>query len=337
MKKRVLAWTVLAAALGTVPALAQTKTGTTIGQFLLIEPSARVAAMGNAGVSLYDGLEGVYYNPAAIGRLTGYGVTFSHLAWVADITYDYAAAGIPLGKWGTGYASVTALNSGEMDVRTVAQPLGTGERFSVSDIALGLGYGRQITSRFAAGLQLNWLQETIWHSSASTVTFNVGTLYRISDRGLHLGASLSNFGTQGRFDGRDLRILYDQDPNRYGDNGSLPGALVTDPFQLPSLFRVGVGYPLRLNEEVRLHLALDAFHPGDNSESVSAGAELKFRELLAVRAGYQNAFVTGSEVGLTFGGGLQGVYDVYHYHFDYAWADQGRLGSSHRFTLGLSF
>ena len=33
------------------PAAAQSKTGTTLGQFLLIEPSARFTAMGNAGAA----------------------------------------------------------------------------------------------------------------------------------------------------------------------------------------------------------------------------------------------------------------------------------------------
>ncbi|TMQ73514.1 MAG: hypothetical protein E6K81_04295 [Candidatus Eisenbacteria bacterium] len=57
---------VLALALSAAPARAQSKTGTAMGQFLLIEPNARVAGMGNAGVALADGLDGVYYNPAAI-------------------------------------------------------------------------------------------------------------------------------------------------------------------------------------------------------------------------------------------------------------------------------
>ena len=59
---------------------------------------------------------------------------------------------------------MTALNSGDIDVRTVDQPLGTGERYTVSNVALGLGYGRQITSRFAAGLQVNYVTERIWHT-----------------------------------------------------------------------------------------------------------------------------------------------------------------------------
>ncbi len=328
-----LAFVLLAAG----PAAAQTKTGTTLGQVLLIEPSARIAGMGNAGVSLGDGLDAVYYNPAAIGQVTRVAATFTHSAWLADITYDYAAAGVPLGGWGTAFLSVTALQSGEMPVRTVSQPLGTGEQFSVSDIALGLGYGKQITERFAAGGQVSWLQETIWHTSASTVVMSVGTVYRISKNGLHIGSSLSNFGTQGRFSGRDLRVTFDEDPTRSGDNGALPAEQFTDNFPVPVLFRVGLGYPLRLSPDARMELVADAFHPADNNESVSAGAELTYHDLASVRLGWQNAFLKDSEVGLTAGGGVQGRFQTYDYRLDYAWADQGRLGSTHRISIGLMF
>ena len=66
-------------------AVAQSKTGTTFGAFLQIEPSARIAGMGNAGVSVEGGLEGAYYNPAAIGALEGRQVVFSHNTWLAGI------------------------------------------------------------------------------------------------------------------------------------------------------------------------------------------------------------------------------------------------------------
>lgn len=323
--------------LAAAPALGQSKTGTTLGQFLLIEPSARVAGVGNAGVSASSGLDGVYYNAAAAAGLGRGEVLFEHSAWLAGIAFDYVAAALPLGKWGSGFASVTSLNSGEIEVRTVSEPLGTGERYRVADVALGLGYGREITERFAAGLQITYMQETIWHSSADALLLNIGTLYRVSENGLRLGASLSNYGTQGRYEGRDLRISYDNDPSRNGDNGTLPGSSTTDPFLMPVLFRVGVALPVQLGWQSRLNLALDAFHPSDNQESMSLGAEWTLRRLLALRAGYQNLFLRESETGLTFGAGLQGKMDVHEYHLDYAWADQGRLGSTHRFGIGVAF
>ena len=80
-RKVLLATILLTAALALAgPAHAQTNTGTTIGQFLLIEPSARIAGMGNAGVSMYEGLGSAYYNPALAARETGYQLAFTHSA-----------------------------------------------------------------------------------------------------------------------------------------------------------------------------------------------------------------------------------------------------------------
>jgi long-subunit fatty acid transport protein len=293
--------------------------------------------MGNAGVTMYGEVQAAYYNPAAIGQFIGNGVQFTHSLWLADITYDYAAVNIALGDIGSLLATVTALNSGEIDVRTVEQPLGTGERYTVSNIAFGLGYGRLISEKFSVGLQVNFIQETIWHSSLTAFSLNVGTLYRISDDGLYLGASISNFGTRGQYDGRDVRIQYDRDPDKYGDNGTLPASEFTEDYPLPIMFRVGLGYPVSLGEDNVVRLAVDAFHPSDNTESVSMGAEWAYANTFFVRAGYQNLWMQDTEVGLTLGAGLRYSSDSYSVMFDYGWADQGRLEMTHRMTLGISF
>lgn len=318
-------------------ASAQTNTGTTIGSFTLVEPSARIAAMGNAGVSMIEGLGSAYYNPASIGAVKSAQVVFSHNAWIADIRHDYVATAIPMGGWGTALVSATSLNSGDLEVRTVEQPLGTGELFQVSDVAIAVGYGRQISQRFSAGIQVNYVQETIWHTSASAVTMSIGTLYRVSENGLRIGSSLSNFGTRAAFDGRDLRFTYDNDPNQNGDNSSLPGIRYTDAFSVPVLFRVGLGLPYQVGHDGRLLFVADAFHPNDNSESVNVGAEYAMREVVAVRAGYQGIFLQDSEVGLTLGAGVNGRFEGYRYRCDYGWTDQGRLGSAHRLTVGIGF
>lgn len=321
------------------PALtqAQSKTGTTMGQFLLLEPDARIAGMGNAGVTAAQGLGAVYYNPAAVATIEGREVQFSHSEWLADIDFDHVIVAMPVGKWGNGFASITSLNSGDILVRTVAAPLGTGERYQVSNIALTIGAGRSITDRFSVGGQVSYLQETIWNSSAGTAAINIGTLYRVSENGLHIGSSLSNFGTRARYDGRDLRILYDNDPDRFGDNGTLPGLRYTDAFALPTLFRVGLGWPHRFNRDHAVHLALDAFHPGDSEESMSVGGEWAFRDLLALRAGWQSLFLPDREAGATLGAGIRGRAAEYRYHCDYAWADHGRLGQAHRLSVGITF
>jgi hypothetical protein len=320
-----------------VTGIAQTKTGTTIGQFLLIEPSARIAAMGNAGVTTYSEVISVYYNPAAIAKLPHSDVQFTHSIWLADIAYDYAAAAFKLDHTNSIALSFTSLRSGEIDVRTVELPLGTGEKYTVSNIAIGLGYGRMISDRFSVGIEINYIQETIWHSSLYAVGINVGTLYRLSADGLHIGASISNFGTRSKYSGRDLRIRYDNNPDRYGDNSNIPGAIVTDSYPLPIVFRVGVGYPIRLSPANEITVVADAYHPSDNTESISVGAEWNHRNILFLRAGYQNMFQQDSEVGPTLGVGVSYPVLGYDVRFDYGWADHGRLGDTQRFTVGLAF
>jgi len=316
---------------------AQSKTGTTIGQFTLIDPSARSAAMGGAGATSASEAMASYYNPGALGALQRSDLQFTYNAWFADIMVSSAVATFHLGDAGTLAGIVTHLGSGDIDVRTVEQPLGTGERYSVSDLLLGIGYGIRITDRFFCGLQVNYVSERIWHSTTSVFGVNIGTLYELSSDGVRIGASLVNFGTKNHFSGTDLRIRYDLDPNRYGDNSSIPGELITDDFSMPIVFRVGLGYPVKFDESNTVNLAVDALHPSDNSESVNIGAEWNFRKILALRMGYQSLFQTDSELGLTLGGGVAWDGLGYELRFDYAWGSHGRLGAVHRITLGFAF
>lgn len=316
---------------------AQSKIGTSLAQFLLIEPSARAAAMGNAGAGFAGGLDAVYYNPAAIAGIDGFRALVAHSEWLAGIDHSYVVAGFPLWSLGMGYASITALDSGDMLVRTVDRPLGTGELFDVNDIAVAAGFGRQVTDRVRLGAQLTFMQENIWHSAASAWSLSFGTAYRFAENGPQLGASVSNFGTDAQFDGRDLRIRYDQNPDVYGDNNQLPAELFTDDFAIPVVFRVGMAVPMRAGERGELEFALDALHPSDNEESVNLGAEFRYGRALAFRAGWQGLFLDDAEVGLTAGGGLHGTVGGLDGRIDYAWADHGRLGSTHRFSLQANF
>ena len=80
---------------------AQSKTGTTIGQFLKIDPSARASAMANASTSLYGEASSLYYNAASLGRLSNVDIQFTYNQWLADITYNYAVVAVPIEGLGT--------------------------------------------------------------------------------------------------------------------------------------------------------------------------------------------------------------------------------------------
>jgi hypothetical protein len=335
--KNSIAIAVLALGVGLGSMFAQSKVGTTAAQFLLIEPSARETAMGNAGVTSYEDIQSVYYNPAALGHQASDGVQFTHSPWLAGITYDYVGGVMRLGEAGNLFASVTSLNSGDISVTTVNQPTGTGEKYSVTDLAIGLGYGKRISDRFSVGVQATYLQETIWHSSMSGFAVNVGAIYQLSENGFRIGTSISNWGTRPKYDGLDTRVLYDQNATVRGDNNQIPAQIMTDDFPLPVLFRVGVGFPVVFDENNRLQVAVDAFHPSDNAESFSVGGEYLFFKTFALRGGYQNIGLPDSEVGLTLGAGLQYEMNAVRVFFDYAWADYGRLEKTQRLSLGVMF
>lgn len=318
-------------------ARAQSKIGTTIGTFLRIEPSARGAALGNAGVALPGGIESVYYNTGSIGLQEAGSVQYSHSMWFADISHNYAAALLPVGGLGNVFFSTTALSSGEIDVRTVDQPLGTGERYTVSDVALGLGFGKRITSRFSAGIQVNYVTERIWNTSDKTVTFNLGTMYQLSEGGAQLGFCLSHLGTRARFTGSGLQIQYDADPDSYGDNSALPAEQATDRFPLPGLFRLGLSVPYTMSENSVLLLLFEGQHPNDNSECVNLGAEWKLQRLLSLRVGYQTLFRSDSELGPTFGFGVEGELGANRYQLNYGWAGHDSLDDTHRLTMVIDF
>ena len=315
----------------------QSKTGTTIGQFTLIDPGARSAAMGGTGVTSTAEAVASFYNPGALGALEKSDFQFTYNQWLAGITVSNAIAAVRIGSIGTASIAVTNLTSGDIPVTTVEQPLGTGEQFNVSDLLVGLGWGMPVTDRFSFGIQVNYVSERIWHSSVAVLGVNIGTIYKLSPDGLRIGASLINFGTKGRFDGTDLRVSYNEDPTRYGANSTLPATLNTDYYTLPIVFRVGLGYPVVIDGTNTVTLAVDAIHPSDDAESVDVGAEWAFQRIFFLRGGYQSLFLKDSEVGWTAGGGVQWDGLGYDLRLDYAWASFGRLGGVQRVTLAFAF
>ncbi len=317
---------------------AQSKVGTTIAQFLKIDQGSRASGMGSAGTALYGEASAMYYNPASMGRLTQTDAQFTYTEWLAGINFNYAALGVKVENIGTFALQAISMNSGDIAVRTVAQPLGTGEYYSVQDFALGFGYGIMLTDRVSVGFMINYIQESIWHDNLIDFGINLGVQYQVEPGGLTIGASLLNFGPRANYSGRDLYIDYNQDPSKHGGNDQLPGELRTDLFPLPTLFRIGVSYPYKFNDDNKITLAVDALHPNDNNESMNAGAELTLMKNFSIRGGYRNLFLPNSEGGLELGAGVNYSFaEGYTLRFDYAWADYGRLLKVNRFTVSVGF
>ncbi len=314
------------------------KVGTTAAPFLEIGVGPRAISMGGAFVSVADDATGLYWNPSGISRIAGNQAVFNQTQWLAGINHSFAGAVFQAGHGNAIGASVTAISMEEMDVRTVQEPDGTGERFNASSLAIGLSGARNLTDRVSVGFTGKYIQEQIWHMTASAMALDVGTLFRSGFHGLTLGMAITNFGNKMHLTGRDTRVKHDIDPVHAGNNSKINAHLDTDEWSLPLNFQVGVSMNLLENRWSRLTVALDAMHPNNNTESMNTGVEYAIREMFFLRAGYKTLFQDDSEEGFTAGGGI-------HYSFnprftlimDYAYADFGVLNNVQRFAVGLGF
>ena len=313
------------------------KVGTTAAQFLKIGVGARAVGMGGAQVGVTGDISAIYWNPAALSRMNiSSELMFNHVSWLADINYDFAAGVIPIGELGTFGLSVTSLRVPEEIVRTVDFPEGDGRRWDANSIAFGLSYARNLTDRFSIGFNAKFIREAVWSESASGFAIDVGTLYLTEIPGLSIGAGIYNFGTQMRLDGRDLQFNYDPDNNIGSGPNNVPSELKTEEFDIPLTFRFGLAWALYPVDDIRTTFAVDATHPNDNTEYVSSGVEVSWREIVFGRVGYKSLFLRDSEQGLTWGMGVHyGIPNVATVKLDYGFADYGRLKNVQYFELGI--
>jgi len=314
------------------------KVGITAAPFLEIGVGARAVGMGGAFVATADDATALYWNPGGLVRLKRSEVIFVHTQWLADFNFDYAGVVLPLGSFGTLGGSVTSFTTSDMAVRTVERPDGTGELFSVGDVAVSLSYARALTDRFSIGFGAKYINQRIWHMSAQGFALDVGTLFVTGFRGLRIGAALTNFGTDMRLTGKDVLVYHDIDPNKLGNNEQVFARLDTDAWPLPLNFQFGLAMEVLQNRTTRLTLAVDALHPSDNFESLNLGGEAALWNTVFLRGGYKDLLLKHGEESVTLGAGIaQRFLQNVRVKLDYAYADFGRLENVQRFSLGIEF
>ena len=314
------------------------KVGTTAANFLEVGVGARPVALGGAYVALAEDVSSIYWNPAGLARIRNFQVIMNHAEWLADINFEYLGLAKRIPGIGVAGLAISAVNMSDMEVRTVANPDGTGEMFSVSNLAIQFSYARAVTDRFSIGFSSKYVYEQIWHMSASAIAFDFGTLYRTTFNGLTIGMSISNFGTSMQMMGRDTQIRVDIDPLSAGNNDNIRGSLATDHFPLPLIFRFGIMMPVKFTNGQELFFMVDGLHPNNNHQSVNIGMEYALGQRLFLRGGYKSLFLEEGEEGFTAGIGFKAkAFRYFGFMVDYAYQDFGRLLNTQFFTLRLMF
>jgi hypothetical protein len=314
------------------------KRGTTAATFLSIGQGARALGLGSAYVAVTDDPSALYWNPAGITGTTGFGFVVDHTTWFADINYNFLALTYNLGNFGTIGASFTMSDIGEMNVTTIANPDGDGRKFGVTDAAFSLAWAIQLTDNFSIGFNPKYIYQGIWTMSATSFALDLGVKYVTPFDDAVLAMSISNFGQKMRMQGGAAQVLFDPNIHSTGNNPAIPAELLTESWDLPLTFRVGIAYQPFKIEDNALTLAVDALHLSDNYESVNFGAEYSYNDFVFLRAGYKSAFVSDSEETFALGFGIkQLVVGNIALKVDYAYQDFGRLNSIQKFTFGITF
>lgn len=333
MKKFLIVFLILSSV-----AFSQSKTGSTAAPFLNMAIGARAISMGSAFVATASDVSALYWNPAGLSRLNNNEAMFTQSNWFAGINYNWSGAVLKMGENQAVGLSVTYLDYGDMEITTLSEQAGTGQMFTATDMTLALSYAFNLTDKFSIGGSVKYIQQKIWNSSASAIAVDVGTLFHSDLYGIKIAATITNFGSDMRMDGKDLLVQHDIDPLVFGNNDQILARLRTDEFPLPLTFRVGIAKDFQILEDHKVTLAIDALHPGDNEESLNVGGEYVFDNMISLRAGYKSLFLENSEEGLTAGVGVYYQFaPTLGLYFDYAYQDFGIFKSTQHFTFGIKF
>jgi hypothetical protein len=344
MKHKALAFLALLLCM-TAPAYGQfdtatrevTKRGTTAAEFLGIPVGARATGMGNAVTALVDDATAIYWNPAGLASIEGGAFTAEMADWLAGINFNFVSVVMPLAGGKVGFG-VTSMSTPEMEVTTVTQQNGTGEKFDAASHAFSLSYARALTDRFSIGGSVKLIQERIWNSTASGTAFDIGTQFVTPFRGIRLGASISNFGSKMQLSGDDLLVRVDVDPTNRGNNESNRALLKTDEFDLPLMMRIGLAGEVFQTAGSRLTLAVEALNPNNSEQYLNVGAEIGLlNDLIMLRGGYSELFLDNAIRSFTLGAGLRYRFAPLYLAIDVAYEQQEYFANVQRYTVSIRF
>lgn len=310
---------------------AQKKLAQTGFQFLSVGVDSRAAAMGEAYTTVEGVSSAIFHNPAGMARLNStFDFSANHTNWIADINYNAISAAVnpAEGRYGVLGLTATWVDYGEflgtMVWRNSQEYVDTGTLHPQA-LALGVGYAKYITDRFAVGGVIRSVTQSLGNSilvdqtsatglrvkkyAKSTLSYDFGTIFRTGFKSLSFGMSVRNFSREVKF--------------------------IEEAFQLPLTFRMGISMNVLdfvnsgATNNNALWVSVDAAHPRSHPEYINMGVEYRFMNKLMARAGY---LTNQDERGLTYGLGVQ----LFGVGIDYAYTPFGVFNNVQHVTIRFS-
>ncbi len=306
------------------------KVGAAGAQFLKLGVGARTAGMGGAGAAIVNDLTAIHWNPAGLADIKGMTVGFSHGNQLFDFNHEFAAGAMPLGEDFVFAASFVSYTTDRIPITTMAQSEGTGSKYTLSDMALGLSLSGYLTDQFSFGVTAKYVNNQIADLGASGFAFDIGTMYNTGISGIRLAFSIHNLGTKLAYSGQDMATT--QSWIEYSQAAPLDAEYMTSNYEMPLIFRMGVGMEVFKFDDHALKAAVDFITFSDVEAQFAFGAEYVWNELLCLRGGYT---LNHDQLGLGGGFGVNYVGPGFTGLVDFSIQDTKDWGMMTKLSLGF--
>ncbi|MDX2359878.1 MAG: PorV/PorQ family protein [Crocinitomicaceae bacterium] len=264
------------------------RVGSAGASHLLINPWARGTAIGNAGISCMNGLEGTFSNVAGLAFTDGTQIKFNYTNWMGS-------AGISLNSVGIAHAitesdvvavSIQSMNYGDIPITTVQNPEGNIGFFTPRANIFNIGYARTFSSSISGGINIKVISESISNLKATGFAIDAGIRYVTGEQDqIKFGIALKNVGPVMKYKGDGLANQVDYVST--GEIATLEQRSAT--YEMPSLLSIGGSYDFIINEAHRINLALGFTANSFSSDQFGIGLDYgmtKEKVAFNIRAGY---------------------------------------------------
>ena len=188
------------------------RVGSAGASHMLVNPWARSAAMGDAGIASVNGLEATFTNVAGLAFTDKTQIKFNYSNWMGQAGISLNSAGIAqrISENDVISVSVQSMNFGEIPITTTEVPdvvngvatLGT---YKPQFMNIGLSYAKKFSDAIQGGMGVTIISEAIPNAKAQGVALDAGIQYVTGPKdNIHFGISLRNVGTPMQFRGDGL-------------------------------------------------------------------------------------------------------------------------------------
>jgi hypothetical protein len=305
MKFKVLIISLCVLVIGT-SGWAKSSPGTAGAPFLKIGVGAKAVAMGEAFSALANDITAVYWNPAGLIQLTKPEISTMYNDWFEGIGHGFLGFAFPTSRSKAVGFSIIHLGVGKIPgyAQIDEDYYESTGNFYARDTAFAFTYATVLTEAISFGMNIKGIVQKIENEEASSFAIDLGQLYQPPIDGLTLSAVVQNIGP---------RIKYSVE----GD-------------KLPLTLKFGSVYRVRVQP---LIITCDLTKPIDNNWKINFGMELWFKDIIALRGGFNSQLFKDLGAGITCGFG----FTIAHYQIDYAFVPYDELGNTHRISITFRF